>query len=116
MTVPPSFFFSSFKNDMLQSFTSSLNKRFYTTLKQNNTYTVSRTSNHGLPVYSEIKNGGTQQLTIIRRIEGDVEALKEELATLFPEAPKNHIKINPTNNHVVIKGLYVNEMNNEDSH
>ncbi|CAO3647003.1 unnamed protein product [Cunninghamella echinulata] len=76
---------------MLRSLTQTLNKRFYTTtLNQanNKSYTVSRTSNHGLPVYSEIKNGGTQQLTIIRRIEGNVEALKDEVATLFPDAPK----------------------------
>ncbi|KAI9303471.1 mitochondrial large subunit ribosomal protein-domain-containing protein [Cunninghamella echinulata] len=98
---------------MLRSLTQTLNKRFYTTaLNQanNKSYIVSRTSNHGLPVYSEIKNGGTQQLTIIRRIEGDVEALKDEIVTLFPDAPKNHIRINPTNNHILIKGLYVNEI------
>lgn len=71
---------------------------------------VARTSNQSLPVYSEIKNGGTQQLTIIRRIQGDAEALKTEMAALFPDAPKNHIKVNPTNNHIIIKGLYVNEL------
>ncbi|ORZ25505.1 ribosomal protein L49/IMG2 [Absidia repens] len=94
---------------MLRSLLQPVSKRCFSTLKDTS-YIVSRTSNQSLPVYSEIKNGGTQQLTIIRRIQGDVEALKTELTTLFPDAPKNHIKINPTNNHIVIKGLYVNEL------
>ncbi|KAI7862219.1 mitochondrial large subunit ribosomal protein-domain-containing protein [Spinellus fusiger] len=46
-------------------------------------YFISRTSNKELPVYTEIRNGGTRQLTIIRRIEGDAEALKNEILTLY---------------------------------
>ncbi|KAI8073287.1 ribosomal protein L49/IMG2 [Gongronella butleri] len=86
-----------------------LGQRCYSTAKQSS-YLVSRTTNKGLPVYSDIKNGGTKHLTIIRRVEGDVEALRTELAAMFPEAPKNHVRINPTNNHIVIKGNYVNEI------
>ncbi|ORX54912.1 hypothetical protein DM01DRAFT_1406984 [Hesseltinella vesiculosa] len=86
----------------------SLSKRFYSSVKP--TYTISRTSSQGLPVYSDIKNGGTQHLTIIRRIEGDVEALRSEVAALFPDAPKNFVRINPTNNQIVIKGNCVNDI------
>jgi large subunit ribosomal protein L49 len=88
---------------------SGLIKRSFSSAKEP-AYVVARTSNQSLPVYSEIKNGGTQQLTIIRRIQGDAEALKIEMAALFPDAPKNHIKVNPTNNHIIVKGLYVNEL------
>lgn len=36
-------------------------------------YFVSRTANNNLPVYTDIRNGRTRHLTIIRRIEGDVD-------------------------------------------
>ncbi|KAI8096850.1 ribosomal protein L49/IMG2 [Halteromyces radiatus] len=94
---------------MFRSLLQPISKRYFSSVKDT-PYIVSRTSNHSLPVYSDIKNGGTQQLTIIRRIEGDVEALKADLTSLFPDAPKSHVKINPTNNHIIIKGLYVNEL------
>lgn len=94
---------------MFRTLLQPINRRCFSSIKASS-YVVARTSNHSLPVYSEIKNGGTQQLTIIRRIQGDVEALKSDMAALFPDSPKNHIKINPTNNHIIIKGLYVNEL------
>ena len=85
-------------------------KRSYTTQQQQLPYFISRTSNKGLPVYTEFKNGGTQHLTIIRRIEGDAEALKNEVLELFPEAPKNFARVNPVNNQVILKGIHMNEI------
>lgn len=41
---------------------------------------VSRTSKgQQIPVYTDFKNGRTRQLTVIRRITGNVDALREEL-------------------------------------
>ncbi|KAI8381332.1 ribosomal protein L49/IMG2 [Radiomyces spectabilis] len=94
---------------MFRSWIQVCGRRLYST-EATPSYFVSRTANKGLPVYSEFKNGGTQQLTIIRRIEGNAEALKNEILPLFPDAPKDHIRINPTNNHIIIKGVYVNEI------
>ncbi|KAI7854676.1 mitochondrial large subunit ribosomal protein-domain-containing protein [Circinella umbellata] len=85
-------------------------KRSYTTQQQQLPYFISRTSNNGLPVYTDFKNGGTQHLTIIRRIEGDAEALKNEVLALFPEAPKNFARVNPVNNQVILKGVHMNEI------
>lgn len=47
-------------------------------------YFVSRTANNSLPVYTDIRNGRTRHLTIIRRIEGNVDVcIKFPLAYLF---------------------------------
>jgi translation initiation factor 1 (eIF-1/SUI1) len=78
-------------------------KRFYSTPA----YFVARTTNKGLPVYSEYKNGGTRLLTVVRRIEGDSNALIKDINTDFPEAI---VRLNPKTQHVVIKGHHVNEI------
>lgn len=83
--------------------TCQINKRFYSTPA----YFVARTTNKGLPVYSEYKNGGTRLLTIVRRIEGDSNALIKDLNTDFPEAV---VSLNQKTQHVVIKGHHVNEI------
>ncbi|XP_038074742.1 39S ribosomal protein L49, mitochondrial-like [Patiria miniata] len=44
-------------------------------------YTVRRTRYHSIPVYLKLKFGNTQQLTVIKNIEGDIWALAEELKT-----------------------------------
>ncbi|KAI9245971.1 ribosomal protein L49/IMG2 [Sporodiniella umbellata] len=76
-------------------------KRFYTT------YQISRTSNKGLPVYSEYKNGRTNLSTIVRRIKGDPNALVNDLKADFPEVVA-HVNSNTQN--VVIKGHCVNDI------
>ncbi|CAO3608826.1 unnamed protein product [Mucor fragilis] len=91
---------------MLRLFTQSANqasKRFYSTPA----YSVARTTNKGLPVYSEYKNGGTRLLTVVRRIEGDAQALIKDINTDFPEAV---VSLNAKTQHVVIKGHHVNEI------
>ncbi|KAJ1877993.1 mitochondrial large ribosomal subunit, partial [Kickxella alabastrina] len=42
-------------------------------------YFVRRTRFQSLPVYSKVKNGGTRKLTMIRRIDGDIEALRTDI-------------------------------------
>ncbi|GAA5817423.1 hypothetical protein MFLAVUS_010969 [Mucor flavus] len=79
------------------------NQRFYSTPA----YTIQRTTNKGLPVYSEYKNGNTRLLTIVRRIEGDSNALMNDLKADFPEAV---LSVNSKTQHVVIKGHHVNEI------
>lgn len=73
-------------------------------------YFISRTANNNLPVYTDFKNGRTQLLTIIRRVQGDAYALKNDILSLFPDAPKDYVKVNPVNNHVVIKGLHMDDI------
>jgi large subunit ribosomal protein L49 len=96
---------------MLRQGARSIAKRLYSTEVPISRYHISRTStSESLPVYLDIKNGGTRSLTIIRRVEGDAEALRQEIAALFPESAKNFVTVNPTNKHIVIKGSYVNDI------
>ncbi|KAJ2962478.1 hypothetical protein NQZ79_g2408 [Umbelopsis isabellina] len=96
---------------MLRQGVRSICRRLYSTEAATPRYHITRTdASQSLPVYLDIKNGGTRQLTIIRRVQGDAQALKEEVASLFPDATKNFVTVNPVNNHVVIKGSYVNDI------
>ncbi|RIA86706.1 mitochondrial large subunit ribosomal protein [Glomus cerebriforme] len=71
-------------------------------------YFVARTQMKELPVYIDIRNGGTRVLTEISRIEGDSEALCNDIRKeLFHcSRDKNLIRVNHTNNHVIIKGRH----------
>lgn len=74
-------------------------------------YFVNRTQNNGLPVYTEFKNGRTNESTVIRRIDGNADALLKDLqATLFKDAPENFAVIRPRSNTIHIKGIYMNEV------
>ncbi|KAG0168292.1 hypothetical protein DFQ28_009253 [Apophysomyces sp. BC1034] len=95
---------------MLRSWTHLARRCYSSEAAAQPAYTIRRTANKGLPVYTDIKNGGTERVTIIRRINGDANILKDELFTLFPEAPATHIRVNGRNNQVIIKGIFVNEI------
>ncbi|KIJ60650.1 hypothetical protein HYDPIDRAFT_116950 [Hydnomerulius pinastri MD-312] len=61
-------------------------------------YFVRRNSRGSLPVYTDIRNGGTRNLVQIRNVEGRINALASELKeSLFkgdsPEASRLTIKI-----------------------
>ncbi len=44
---------------------------------------ITRTSKgKQLPVYSDIRNGGTRTITVVRRVTGDTQFLAEELRRL----------------------------------
>ncbi|KAF9072928.1 mitochondrial large subunit ribosomal protein-domain-containing protein [Rhodocollybia butyracea] len=71
-------------------------------------YFVPRNSNGSLPVYTDIRNGGTRFLLSIRNIDGDASALANSLSTeLFapgsPEAMKLQISV-VRSKHLIIQG------------
>ncbi|AMD22688.1 HHL082Wp [Eremothecium sinecaudum] len=57
-----------------------------------NSYFVARSSKGNLPVYSNIKRGG-KLVTEIRKIEGDIVQLRNDLQAALPEIPKSEWKI-----------------------
>ncbi|KAJ1643024.1 mitochondrial large ribosomal subunit [Coemansia asiatica] len=65
-------------------------------------YFVRRTRFQSLPVYRDIKNGNTRKLTVIRRIEGDLEALRSDLTQTF--GPDTQITVKKLSQQLVIKG------------
>jgi hypothetical protein len=73
-------------------------------------YFVRRTPSNQLPVYLVTKTGGTKQQTKIQKTEGDLEALRNDLARTLglesgdPRAAKSpEVAINRLNGHIVVK-------------
>ena len=48
---------------------------------------VDRTHSSNLPVYTDIKMGGSRKCTVIRKVTGDVDEFKAELAKVVSNAP-----------------------------
>ena len=44
---------------------------------------VERTRSQQLPVYTDFRNGHTRVLTLVRRVSGDTDALRDELSRVL---------------------------------
>ncbi|EPX74466.1 ribosomal protein subunit Img2 [Schizosaccharomyces octosporus yFS286] len=66
-------------------------------------FAISRSKTANYPVYIDYKSGGNQVQTIIRRIEGDDNALLKELISDLA-IPKADASINRLTKQIVIKG------------
>ncbi|KAI0361959.1 hypothetical protein OH77DRAFT_1369952, partial [Trametes cingulata] len=71
-------------------------------------YRVRRNTRGSVPVYSDIRNGGTRYLVLVRNVEGNAQALAQDLKkTLFPpgspEAQRMRVETTPSR-HVVLSG------------
>lgn len=54
---------------------------------------VSRTPTQGIPVYSDYRNGRSRVLTIVRKISGDAEALREELSRVLGGSVRVDVRV-----------------------
>ncbi|GAA6048055.1 hypothetical protein JCM3770_000169 [Rhodotorula araucariae] len=70
-------------------------------------YNVPRTRFGELPVYSEFKNGGSRVLTIVRKAEGDIEALRTDLTAFLSSVPSLS---KPAQGQVILRGDWVREV------
>ncbi|KAI5304201.1 hypothetical protein KEM56_006748, partial [Ascosphaera pollenicola] len=71
-------------------------------------YFVRRTASNQLPVYTDTKAGGTLQQTKVQKIEGNVEALRDQLACeLGIEPESGDISVNGLTGHVVVKKFLI---------
>jgi len=67
-------------------------------------YFIRRTPSNQLPVYLVTKAGGTKQQTKLQKTEGDVDALRSDLArALGLEQNPADVTINRLNGHIIIK-------------
>jgi hypothetical protein len=67
-------------------------------------YFVRRTGSNQLPVYLVTKAGGTKQLTKIQKTEGDLDALRSDLAlTLGVDTRSPDVSINRLTGHIIVK-------------
>ncbi|KAJ2000799.1 mitochondrial 54S ribosomal protein img2 [Coemansia thaxteri] len=64
-------------------------------------YFVHRTRFQSLPVYTDIKNGKTRKQTTVRRIEGDLEALRADMSKALSDSS---IQVRKASQQLVIKG------------
>lgn len=66
-------------------------------------YFVARTTNNELPVYLLRKRGGNLKLTLVRKVDGRPEALRDEL-TQSLGLQADQAVVNPVTKHVLLKG------------
>ncbi|EPY54169.1 ribosomal protein subunit Img2 [Schizosaccharomyces cryophilus OY26] len=78
-------------------------RRYSTKTPKSLPFTITRTETANFPVYIDYKSGGNQVQTIIRRIEGDDNALLKELITDLG-IPRADASINQLTKHIRIKG------------
>ncbi|KAI0160100.1 mitochondrial large subunit ribosomal protein-domain-containing protein [Xylariaceae sp. FL1272] len=66
-------------------------------------YFVARNSLMNFSVYDRSVAGGNKHITVIKRVEGNLRAFKEDLVEALELDPKI-VRINSTNNHIHIGG------------
>lgn len=67
------------------------------------TYRVNRTPSQQLPIYLLAKRGGNLKQTRLRKIEGDIGKLKQDLQKALGIAEDKEIQINQLTKHIIIK-------------
>ncbi|OQD63543.1 hypothetical protein PENPOL_c009G09843 [Penicillium polonicum] len=71
-------------------------------------YFVRRTASNQLPVYVVTKAGGTKQLTKLQKTEGDLDALRNDLACALGvvdgNKPNPDVTLNRLTGHIIVKG------------
>lgn len=72
-------------------------------------YFVRRTASNQLPVYVDTKAGGNKQLTKVQKTEGDLDALRNDLAVALGVTdvrgkPNPDVTLNRLTGHIIIKG------------
>lgn len=65
-------------------------------------YHIHRTASQQLPVYHLAKRGGNLHQTKVRKIDGDINALRNDLQRALG-LKEEHIVINQLTRHVIIK-------------
>ncbi|PSR81945.1 ribosomal protein L49/IMG2, partial [Coniella lustricola] len=69
------------------------------------TYTVERTASKNVPVYDDKRAGGTRRLTLIKKVVGNAQDLKNDIISDL-HFNKDDVSVNPVTGHVVIKGHF----------
>lgn len=71
-------------------------------------YFVRRTASNQLPVYVDTKAGGNKQLTKVQKTEGDLDALRNDLAIALNVSevrgkPGPEVTLNRLTGHIIVK-------------
>ncbi|XP_035438036.1 probable 39S ribosomal protein L49, mitochondrial [Spodoptera frugiperda] len=75
-------------------------------------YFIARTKNHELPIYLNITYRGIRQITKIKRIEGDIWLLNDEIKQYLKEKNKRYVetRVHEVGRFIETKGDYVNDL------
>ena len=65
-------------------------------------YVVRRTPSAQLPIYRRTMSGGTRQVALIKKVDGDRRKLLDDIVGAL-QIPKEEIRINPTTQHIEMK-------------
>jgi large subunit ribosomal protein L49 len=68
-------------------------------------YVVSRTHTKNLPVYLETKRGGNLKITTIKKVDGDKQLMRQNLAEAMGLG-EDQVQLNPTTGHIVVKASF----------
>ncbi|KAK2595389.1 hypothetical protein QQS21_006861 [Conoideocrella luteorostrata] len=71
-------------------------------------YIVRRTPSIQLPVYKRFMSGGNRVVVLVKKVDGDRRKLLEDMSESLGVGKEN-IRINPTTQHVELKGDYYEE-------
>ncbi|GAV53852.1 hypothetical protein ZYGR_0AK03540 [Zygosaccharomyces rouxii] len=72
-------------------------------------YYMQRSATGNLPVYLDVKNGGSV-VTELRKIQGNVIKLRDDLQEQLPHIPKENFKCIMQSNKLVIKGDFIQDV------
>ncbi|KAF2470374.1 uncharacterized protein BDR25DRAFT_225956 [Lindgomyces ingoldianus] len=72
-------------------------------------YHVARSIKKNYPIYTDYKRGGNLHLTTVRKVSGDLNALKDELRR-FLNKRVGDVTINALTKHVIVKGHHKPEI------
>ncbi|KAK5125221.1 hypothetical protein LTR85_000897 [Meristemomyces frigidus] len=72
-------------------------------------YFVTRTPSNELPIYTLRKRGGNLKMTRVKKIDGKVDTLRDELRGVLGLQEKD-CQVNPVTRHVVLKGHHKPEI------
>ncbi|RKF57486.1 54S ribosomal protein img2, mitochondrial [Erysiphe neolycopersici] len=99
---------NSFQTKNLSTTTTPLNKVIESAIQSTAShsplsYKVCRTPSNQLPIYHLVKNGGNKKITRIRKVQGNIQALRNDLRKALKLDDKE-CTINSTTGHVLVKG------------
>ncbi|KAF5017308.1 hypothetical protein F66182_10781 [Fusarium sp. NRRL 66182] len=77
-------------------------------LAADNNYIIRRTPSSQLPVYRKWMSGGNRVIVLVKKVDGNRKKLVGDLAQAL-EVKREDIRINPTTQHIEIKGDYYNK-------
>ncbi|OBT90854.1 hypothetical protein VE02_00429 [Pseudogymnoascus sp. 03VT05] len=75
-----------------------------TTSSQSLEYRVSRTPSAQLPIYLLAKRGGNLKQTRVKKIEGNIAQLREDLKVALGIEEDREIQVNHLTRHIIVKG------------